>query len=57
MFVSFAPFDNPTVVCAVILENAGGGGKNAAPIARSMLDAYMLGKYETPADDEEDSIH
>ncbi len=57
LFVSFAPFDNPTVVCAVILENAGGGGKNAAPIARSMLDAYMLGKYETPAVDEEDSIH
>ena len=58
LFVAFAPFDDPQVVCAVILENAGGGGKNAAPIVRSMMDAYMLGKYDDSADeDSEDSIH
>lgn len=53
LFVSFAPFDNPEIVCAVILENAGGGSKNAAPIARAMLDAYMLGKYDTSVESDE----
>ena len=41
LFVSFAPFENPEVVVSVILENAGGGSKNAAPVARAMLDAYF----------------
>lgn len=58
LFVSFAPFDDPKVLCAVVLENAGGGGKNAAPIARAMLDSYLLGKYDTPVeDDTQDSLH
>ncbi|WP_207903136.1 penicillin-binding protein 2 [Rheinheimera sp. D18] len=41
MFIGYAPFDNPTVVIAVALENAGGGGSNAAPIARHILDYYF----------------
>ncbi len=32
-FIGYAPANNPKVVCSVILENAGGGGKYAAPIA------------------------
>ena len=32
LFVTFAPYDNPTVVCAIILENAGGGGKMQRPL-------------------------
>ncbi|MCR5662583.1 MAG: cell division protein FtsI [bacterium] len=32
-FIGYAPAQKPKVVCAVILENAGGGGKYAAPIA------------------------
>ncbi|MGL5992882.1 MAG: penicillin-binding transpeptidase domain-containing protein, partial [Aeromonas sobria] len=42
LFVAFAPFDAPKAVIALVLENAGGGSKNAAPVARAMLDAYLL---------------
>ncbi len=41
LFVAFAPFDAPEVVISVILENAGGGSKYAAPVARQMLDKYF----------------
>lgn len=57
LFVSFAPFEDPRVVCAIILENAGGGGKNAAPLARTMLDSYLLNKYDSPVEDDEGDAH
>lgn len=41
MYVGFAPYENPTIVIVVAVENAGGGGSNAAPIAREMLDLYF----------------
>ncbi|HEY9044191.1 MAG TPA: penicillin-binding transpeptidase domain-containing protein, partial [Rheinheimera sp.] len=41
MYIGYAPFDEPSIVIAVALENAGGGGSNAAPIARQMLDYYF----------------
>lgn len=41
MYIGYAPFDKPSIVIAVALENAGGGGANAAPIARQMLDYYF----------------
>ena len=41
MYIGYAPFDKPSIVIAVALENAGGGGSNAAPIARQMLDYYF----------------
>ena len=36
-FIGFAPFDNPLVAVAVIVENGGGGGDVAAPLASRML--------------------
>ncbi|KAL8188385.1 UNVERIFIED_CONTAM: hypothetical protein K2H54_000161 [Gekko kuhli] len=42
LFVSFAPFEAPKAVVALVLENAGGGSSMAAPVARQMLDAYLL---------------
>lgn len=36
-FIGFAPADNPQVAIAVIVENAGSGGKTAAPLARQIL--------------------
>ncbi|WP_042012805.1 penicillin-binding protein 2 [Aeromonas fluvialis] len=44
LFVAYAPFEAPKAVVALVLENSigGGGGKAAAPVARQMLDAYLL---------------
>ncbi len=44
LFVCFAPLENPEIVIAVVVENAGHGGSVAAPIARKILDAYFEGK-------------
>lgn len=41
MFVAFAPFKSPEIVATVVLENAGGGSSNAAPIIRQMFDEYF----------------
>ncbi len=41
MYVGFAPYENPELTVAVVLENAGGGSSNAAPIARIMMDEFF----------------
>jgi len=41
MYIGYAPYDKPSIIIAVALENAGGGGSNAAPIARQVLDYYF----------------
>jgi penicillin-binding protein 2 len=41
LFIAFAPVDNPKIAIAVIVENGGGGGSVAAPIARIIIDAYL----------------
>jgi len=42
LFIGFAPVDKPQIALAVVVENAGSGGKVAAPIARKVFDKYML---------------
>jgi penicillin-binding protein 2 len=44
LFACFAPSRNPEIAVAVVLENAGGGGAVAAPVARRILSAYFEGK-------------
>jgi penicillin-binding protein 2 len=46
LFIAFAPVDAPRIAVAVIVENGGHGGAVAAPIARKVLDQYMLGRVE-----------
>jgi penicillin-binding protein 2 len=41
LFIAFAPVDDPKIAIAVIVENGGGGGSVAAPIARAIMDAYL----------------
>jgi penicillin-binding protein 2 len=45
LFVAFAPAEKPTIVIALIVENAGFGAQYAAPIARKALDFYISGKW------------
>jgi len=44
LFISYAPADNPRIAVAVIVENGGHGSSVAAPIARQIMDAYLLEK-------------
>ncbi len=49
IFVGFAPYDNPKIAIAVIVENAGFGSTVAAPLARDIIKAYLQkGKKEEP---------
>ncbi|MGC1509974.1 penicillin-binding protein 2 [Ketobacter sp. MCCC 1A13808] len=41
LFVGFAPVVNPQIAVAVLVENGGGGGSTAAPVARQVMDAYF----------------
>lgn len=43
MYLGYAPAIDPKLSVIVALENAGGGGSNAAPISRSVMD-YWLGE-------------
>jgi penicillin-binding protein 2 len=45
LFACFAPYGNPEIAVAVILENAGHGGTAAAPVARKIIDAYFARKH------------
>lgn len=44
LFIAYAPAEDPTIALAVIVENGGHGGSAAGPIARKIMDYYLLGK-------------
>lgn len=46
LFVAFAPVEDPRIAVAVIAEHGGGGSSTAAPIARKVMDAWLLNKYD-----------
>jgi penicillin-binding protein 2 len=41
-FIAFAPVEDPTIAISVLIENGGFGGSTAGPIARKVLDTYLL---------------
>ncbi len=45
-YVGFAPFDDPKIAVAVMIENAGYGGSKAAPIAGAVMRQYLSDKVE-----------
>lgn len=64
LFMAYAPADNPKIALAIVVENGGHGGSTAGPIARQILDFFLLGKLPedaaasaeaaTPEDEEHD---
>jgi penicillin-binding protein 2 len=57
LFIAFAPAENPKIALAVLVENGGFGAQAAAPIARQVLDYYLLGKKpKAPAPTDEDAV-
>ena len=60
-YVGFAPFENPTIAVAVMVENAGFGGTKAAPVAGTVMRQYLLGgvqKFRAPVQAaSRDSVH
>jgi penicillin-binding protein 2 len=48
LFIGYAPADDPRIAVAIIVENGEHGSTTAAPIARKVFDAYLLGVYPPP---------
>lgn len=45
LFIAYAPAEAPKIALAVMVENGGHGGSVAAPIAREVIDYWLLGKW------------
>ena len=60
LFIAFAPLEKPIIALAVIVENGGFGARAAAPVSRTVLDYYLVGKLPpglqepTPEDEFDD---
>lgn len=61
LFIAYAPADKPKIALAVLVENGGHGGSTAAPIARLVIDYFLLGKLPAGAAvetaDDEEGVH
>jgi penicillin-binding protein 2 len=55
-FIAYAPADDPKIAISVLVENGGFGATAAAPIARKVLDAYLL-EGELPAEPKKTAIN
>jgi penicillin-binding protein 2 len=53
-FIAFAPVDDPKIAISVLIENGGFGGSTAGPIARKVLDTYLLA--DEPAEPKKNSV-
>ena len=42
LFIGYAPADDPRIAVAVVVENGGSGSRSAAPVARAVMDSYLL---------------
>lgn len=46
LFIAFAPVDAPRIAVAAVVEHGGAGSTAAAPVARSVLDAWLEQEIE-----------
>jgi len=51
LFIAYAPAEDPTIAIALIVENGGHGGSTAGPIARKLMDYYLLKKVSLNKED------
>jgi penicillin-binding protein 2 len=47
LFIAYAPAEEPSIAVAIIVENGGHGGSTAGPIARKLMDYYLLKKVSS----------
>lgn len=57
LFISFAPAEAPRIAVAVVVENGGHGSSAAAPLARQIMDYYLLPEKMPPAPSIERARH
>jgi penicillin-binding protein 2 len=50
LYMAFAPADEPQIALAIVVENAGFGAAQAAPIARRVFDYWLQGDYPSVED-------
>ena len=50
LYIAYAPADDPKIVLAAVVENAGFGAASAAPITRRVFDYWLLGQYPNEED-------
>nr|MBZ4211091.1 penicillin-binding protein 2 [Rhodoferax sp.] len=50
LFTAYAPAEEPKIALAMVVENAGFGSQNAAPIARRIFDYWLLQQYPSEED-------
>ncbi len=51
-FAGYAPYENPEIAVAVIVEHGGHGGSAAAPIVRQIIDTYNKYYPQNPSEEE-----
>ncbi|MDH5824694.1 penicillin-binding protein 2 [Luteimonas sp. RD2P54] len=56
LFIGYAPAEAPTIAVAVVVEHGGYGGVAAAPIARKIFDAWILGEAPEPEQERGDAV-
>jgi penicillin-binding protein 2 len=46
LFIAYAPFTKPGIVVAAVVEHGGGGSREAAPVTRAVIDAWLAQELE-----------
>jgi penicillin-binding protein 2 len=50
LYMAYAPAEDPKIALAMVVENAGFGAANSAPIARRVFDYWLMGLYPSEED-------
>src|SRR6478752_5864898 len=50
LYMAYAPAEDPKIAIAMVVENAGFGGANSAPIARRVFDYWLMNQYPSEED-------